>query len=190
MEKQALIRAKVVVLKQMFNLSSPAGSKDVEGVTTIDSERLAYIDERARLIVISGKGGQILRQAQVPIRGSDNKGPEGLSYDEDAGEFHILQESPGTLVTLNSDLQETARRQLDFAQDYSSISFDSRKKHFWVLSDQSESIHVLDQSLNIIKSFSINVNQMEGLAIDHEARRIYVISDPLAELFVFEFDAF
>lgn len=164
--------------------------EDLEGIADINSEQLAYIKERGRLIVISGKDGQTIRQAPIPILGSDNKGPEGLCYDGDAAEFHILQERPGRLITLNADLHETARRQLNFAQDYSSISFDSKRKHFWVLSDQSESIHVLDQKLGMIQSFSINVKQMEGMAIDHGARRIYIISDPLAELFVFEFDAF
>jgi uncharacterized protein YjiK len=168
----------------------PTTHNDVEGVTTIDSGHLAFIDERTRKIVIAGKDGRIIRMGDIPIPGSDNKGPEALSYDEDAAEFHIMQEKPGILITLNADLKETSRRQLKFAQDYSSISFDSKNKRLWVLSDQSKSIHVLDTNSNLIESFSINVYQMEGVAIDHEAQRIYVISDPLSKLFVFEFDAF
>ncbi|WP_233246065.1 SdiA-regulated domain-containing protein [Coraliomargarita sinensis] len=164
--------------------------KDVEGVTTIDSEHLAFIDERARRIAIARKDGKIIREAAVPIPGSDNKGPEALSYDEDAAEFYIMQEKPGILIKLNSDLEEMARRQLKFAQDYSSISFDSKRKRLWVLSDKSKSIHVLDRDQNLIESFSVDVDQMEGIAVDHERQLIYLISDPRSELYIFAFNAF
>lgn len=163
---------------------------DVEDIAAIGPDKLAFIAERERLIVVTDMEGHTLREAKIPMLGSDNKGPEGLCYDEVSAEFHVLQELPGTLLTLNADLRETARRHVDFAQDYSGIRYDSDRRHFWILSDQSESIYVLNQGLEPIKSFSIDVKQMEGLAIDHRNRRIYVISDPLAELYVFEFDEF
>jgi len=168
----------------------PTAYKDLEGITMINSEHLAFIEERTRQIIISDIHGQIIRQAPLPFPGSDNKGPEALTYDEDSAEFHIVKEHPGILLTLNANLEETGRRELKFARDYSSISFDSERRRFWVLSDLSKSIHVLDENLNPIQSFSTNIDQLEGLAVNHEKGRIYLISDPLEMLFVFEFDPF
>lgn len=163
---------------------------DLEGITTIDDQHLAFIAERARTIIIAQKDGKILQEAIIEIPGSDNSGPEALTYDEHAEQFHIMQESPGKLITMNRQLEEVERRELKFAQDYSSISFDSERKHFWVLSDQSKSIHVLDQDLSILQTFSADVEQMEGIAIDLDASLVYLISDPLDQLYIFEFESF
>jgi uncharacterized protein YjiK len=161
----------------MFNFQVDSG--DLEGITNIDANHLAYIAERTRKIVVARKNGSVIEEAVIEISGSDNKGPEALTYDEVAQQFHIMRESPGLLITLNRELKEVSRRELKFAQDYSSISFDSKRKHLWVLSDQSKSIHVLDEALQIQQSYSVNVEQMEGIAVDHEA-----------QLYVFEFDPF
>lgn len=164
---------------------------DLEGITVIDANHLAFISERERKIVVARKiGGRVLQQAAIAIPGFDNKGPEALTYDQATEQFHILQEVPGTLITLNRQLEEVARRELKFAQDYSSMCFDSVKNQLWVLSDVSRSIHVLDADLRIQESFSLSVDQMEGLAVDHEAGRIYLVSDPLDTLFVLEYDSF
>lgn len=164
--------------------------EDLEAITTIDDKHLAYIAERSRKIVIANKNGQILKEADINIPGSDNAGPEALTYDEQDQQFHLMKERPGMLITLNRQLEEVARRPLEIAQDYSSISYDSERKHLWVLSDESKSIHVLNQDFLILESFSINVQQMEGLALDLDHNLIYIISDPLETLYVFEFDPF
>jgi uncharacterized protein YjiK len=166
----------------------PTGYHDLEAITTIDDQLIAFIAERERKIVIATQEGQILQEATIDIPGFDNRGPEALTYDEEAAEFHLMQEAPGLLLTLNRQLEEVDRQELKFAQDYSSISFDSDSKHLWVLSDQSKNIHVLDQNSSILESFSVDVEQMEGLAVDHNHNRIYIISDPLEELYVFEFE--
>lgn len=168
----------------------PSGYGDLEAITTIDEQHLAFIAERARKIVIAQKDGKILQAASIKIPGSDNQGPEALTYDEEAEQFHIMQETPGLLLTMNRQLEEVARQDLTFSQDYSSISFDSARKHFWVLSDQSKSIHVLDEDFAILEIFSVNIEQMEGIAIDLENHLIYLISDPLEALYVLEFDSF
>ena len=167
-----------------------ADRRDLEGITAIDTDRLAFISERHRKIVVVDTMGQVLEEGLIAIPGSDNKGPEGLSYDAESQRFFVMQEQPGMLLTLNRQFEELARQELKFAQDYSSISFEPELNRIWVLSDQSKSIHVLDQDLQIHQSFSIDLEQLEGLAIDHTARRIYLISDALEMLFVFEFDAF
>ncbi|CAA6676810.1 MULTISPECIES: SdiA-regulated domain-containing protein [unclassified Lentimonas] len=168
----------------------PTGYDDLEAISTIDAQHLAFIAERDRKIVIARKDGTILEEAIIDIPGFDNKGPEALTYDEDAEEFHIMQESPGLLIKLNRQLEEISRRNLNVAEDYSSISFDSESKHLWVLSDRSRNINVLDENSTILGSFSADIEQMEGLAVDHENRLIYIISDPDETLYVLEFESY
>lgn len=165
------------------------GRGDLEAVTTMDANHLAFIAERERMIVITRNDGTVVNSAPVAISGPSNKGPEALTYDEHGEVFYVVQEHPGILLTLDRQLREIDRRELKFAQDYSSISFDSIRKEYWVLSDRSRSIHVLNEALQIQESFSADVKQMEGIAVDHEKRLVYVTSDPEAMLYVFEFDA-
>ena len=113
----------------------PSSHDDLEAITTMDEQHLAIIAERSRTIVIAQKDGKILQEATIDIPGSDNQEPEAFTYDEVAEQFHIMQESPGILVTMNRQLEEVSRRQLKLAEDYSSISFDSARKQLWVLSD-------------------------------------------------------
>ena len=47
-----------------------------------------------------------------------------------------------------------------------------------------------DEHSTILETFSVDVEQMEGLAIDLENHLIYIISDPLEALYVFQFTPF
>lgn len=161
---------------------------DLEGIATIDASHLAFIPERSRTIVVTLNDGTILQEAPLPILGDDNLGPEGLAYDSLAEEFHIIKEKPGTWITLNKELEPVRERQLEFAMDYSSLSFDCERRNLWVMSDESRSVHVIDEAGQIKASFSFDIEQMEGLAVDYENQRLYIVSDALSKLYVFDFD--
>lgn len=174
-------------LKGKVLTSFRTGLRDLEGITAIDATTLAVLAERDREIAVFTTRGSLLRRGKINIPGHDNKGPEGLAYDKESGDFLIVTELPGILIRLNPSFKETFRRPLEFAIDYSSLSYEPATKRLWVLSDQSRSISVLNKNLKIENQFTTNIRQLEGVAIDKSNRRLFVISDPLATLFVFEF---
>lgn len=164
--------------------------KDLEAIATMDANMLAFVSERTRELVVARTDGTIIRRATIDMPGAQNSGPEALTYDEERGQFHLMQEKPGLLITLDADLREISRRELSFARDYSSLTFESQRQLFWILSDESRTVHVLDQDFRMQTNFSIDIQQMEGIAVDSENRLLYIVSDPLERLYVFRFDDF
>jgi len=172
-------------LKGNVLASFDTGLRDLEGIAVIDSTTLAVLAEREREIAVFTTTGTLLRRGKINIPGSDNKGPEGLAHDKESGDFLTITENPGILIRINSDFKETFRMPLEFALDYSSISLDPITGKLWVMSDLSGTINVLDKNMVIETCFSTNIRQLEGVAIDHGNRHIYMVSDPLATLYVF-----
>lgn len=165
-------------------------SKDLEGIAVIHEDSVAIIAERSRKLVIYDSGGKLVRSFGINFAGSDNAGPEGLAYDSQQKEFLVLKESPGILVTVDMQGRELERTELKMAEDYSDLFFEQTRRQFWVLSDVSKSIHVLDHSLKLLAAFAVNIDDLEGLAVHPETGRIYLVSDSQSRLYVLEYDPF
>ncbi|RYD37837.1 MAG: hypothetical protein EOP87_02760, partial [Verrucomicrobiaceae bacterium] len=165
-----------------------SGLEDLEGVTTVGDKGLAVVSEKSREIVLMTSGGKHGSRAKLDMPGESNKGPESLTYNSAESVFYALKEkAPGTLVTLDASLRETSRAELNFAKDYSSMSYDPVRGHLWVMSDESDAVYVLDRDLRIQTVFSFDIEQAEGLAVDYEARKMWVVCDKSSILYTFTF---
>lgn len=161
---------------------------DLEGITTVGDSQLAILSERNRELEIVDYFGNVKSRSKVDMVGERNSGPESVTFDEAAAVFYTLKEqSPGLLLTLDRDLHEISRTSLNFAQDYSAMSFEATRGHLWVMSDQSKSMFVLDSDMKIQTAFSANIPQAEGMSVDYLARRLYVVCDKTAMLYIFSF---
>lgn len=171
--------------------SFQTGMKDVEGIDMIDDQTLAIVAERSRTASTFNLRGERLSTSKINLSGTDNDGLEGIAYDPEEKKYYVVKEkSPGLLIVLDQEMKEISRKELTFALDYSSIDFESARGHLWILSDMSGTVHVLDRELNIRNTFSTNVVQAEGIAVDHAKRRMYLVSDKAERLYVFEFDTY
>lgn len=165
-----------------------SGLRDLEGVTTLGHERLALLSEHSREVVITDLEGGVLKRAKFDLGSGRNKGPESVTFNETESVYYILRElSPGVLLTIDEDLQEVERRQLDFAKDYASMSYEPVRGHLWVMSEQSKAIYVLNMDLKIQTVFSMDIVQPEGMTVDYDRRRIWVVCDKTSKLYVFSF---
>jgi uncharacterized protein YjiK len=108
---------------------------------------------------------------------------------EQEREFVVVNEVAGLLIRMDEEFRESSRKELRFAQDYSSITVDSERNELWVMSDLSGSIFLLTEQLDMVTSFSTNIQQLEGIAVDHANHRMYMVSDPLSRLYVMDFEA-
>jgi uncharacterized protein YjiK len=72
---------------------------------------------------------------------------------------------------------------LTFASDYSDICCSPDGKELWILSDESKTISICDTNGVLRKQFAVNINQMEGLAIDFDNDFIYIVSDLYQKLY-------
>lgn len=165
------------------------GLKDLEGIAVLDDSSLAVVSERTLQLRTFGMDGERRSEGVIDLAKGGNNGPEALDYDPKEERYFVMKEkSPGMLIVLDKEMQELSRTEIHFAEDYSSIAHEPVRDHLWLLSDQSGNVHVVDHQLNVMAEFSESVPQAEGIAVDYENRRMYLVSDKEERLYVFEFD--
>jgi len=162
---------------------------DFEGVTVIDETRLAIVLERQREIVIVDTSGNELTRAELPFWGEENSGLEGITYNPNNGHFYILNEKkPSLLIELNNELEVVKVDTLKLTKDISGIYLDVENKVLWILSDEDQLIMKTDLNGNLIEKIDISIVQPEGITIDKQGKRMYIVSDNRETLYVFEFN--
>jgi uncharacterized protein YjiK len=159
---------------------------DLEGVSVLDEKTLAVVLERGREIVIVDTSGNELKRINVSLTGELNNGLEGITYDPVNKKFFVLNEkNPCLLLTFDENLNELSRDTLNFINDASGIHFNTKSKSLWILSDESQCVTKCDLKGNPLQKYFIAVAQPEGLAIDTEEKRMYIVSDINNSLYVF-----
>lgn len=158
---------------------------DLEGVSLFTENKLLLAEERTKeLVVFDIISGQFSNHVINYNNNDANSGIEGVSYDANSNTIFILNEkNPGLLIRLRSDFSVIAEYELDFANDYSGIFYDSLSNNLWIVSDQSKRITKCTLTGEVIESYSINIEQAEGIAIANN--KIYVLSDAEAKLYIF-----
>jgi|WetSurMetagenome_2_1015567.scaffolds.fasta_scaffold106564_2 uncharacterized protein YjiK len=160
--------------------------EDLEGITVIDSIKLAVILERAREVVVIDTLGKELRRKSFGLKGKLNEGLEGICYDSIRKDFYFINEKrPGLLIKTDSSFVEIFRKELKIAKDYSDIFFAKDDSTLWILSDESKKIIQTDLNGKKITEYSIKVDQPEGLVVDYKNKKVFVVSDKKEELYEF-----
>ena len=163
---------------------------DLEGITVIDTTRLAVVLERSREVVILDTSGIELRRAKLELTGELNSGLEGITYDPENKLFYVINEKdPILLLTLDENLNELNRDTLSFSKDASGIYFDSAEKKLWILSDENQMIIKTDLSgSEVYEKYTIKVKQPEGITLNNDGTRLYIVSDIQGSLYVFNLE--
>lgn len=160
---------------------------DIEGITVIDTEKIAIVLERTREIVILDTNGNELHRAKLDLQGEVNSGLEGITYNPENGHFFLVNEkNPTLLIELDNEFNVVKKDTIDFPKDLSGIFFDASNKLLWILSDESRLVIKSDLDGNPIEEFKISVVQPEGIVIDKKGRRLYIVSDKMETLTVYE----
>jgi len=141
---------------------------------------------------------------------SDNKGLEGITVNTSNQHVFVVKEGrPGLLIELDAGCHTILSSRLlnkenGFSHpnvgprrlDFSGLSYDSRRDTLWIASDQGQCLFHYDwhrdrvlQRLDLMLEEggkSKAVRKPEGIAVDSERGRVYVVSDRDAELYVFQ----
>jgi uncharacterized protein YjiK len=162
---------------------------DLEGVSVVDEKTLAVVLERGREIVIVDTSGNELKRISVSITGELNNGLEGITHDPVNKKFFVLNEkNPCLLLTFDENLNELNRDTLNFIKDASGIHFDAKNKLLWILSDESRCVTKCDLKGSLLQKYYISIAQPEGLTIDAEGKKMYIVSDINNSLYVFSLE--
>lgn len=164
----------------------PVDGEDLEGITVIDSTKLAVILERTREVIVLDTSGKEINRKRFDLKGRLNEGLEGICYDSKTKEFYFLnQKRPGLLIKTDSTFKEIFRKKLTFAKDYSDIFFSNDDNTLWILSSESQKLIQTDLNGNKILEYGINVKQPEGLVVDYKRKKVFIVSDKKEELYEF-----
>ncbi|MBE9028973.1 SdiA-regulated domain-containing protein [filamentous cyanobacterium LEGE 11480] len=144
------------------------------------------------------------------LTGAENKGLEGIAWNQTTGTLFVMQEGlPGLLLEVSSDLKTIQSHQLlnqengfcdaevDAADiDFSDICYDDHRNCFWIISDRAKRLFLYNWSRNTVLQssrlgYSKNgkyreIEQAEGIAIDPDTNSLYIVSDKDARLYVFD----
>ncbi|MDF1743840.1 MAG: SdiA-regulated domain-containing protein [Gimesia sp.] len=136
-----------------------------------------------------------------------NKGLEGITFDSLRSEILLLKEAkPGLLIAITASLDRivavdrlnerngfTADKVKSKKLDFSGMCYDAVHDLLWIVSDEAKRVYTFDRSRGcVIQSFALKNDQSgrkirnaEGVVVDPESKRLYVVSDQDAELYVF-----
>ena len=139
-----------------------------------------------------------------------NKGLEGITVREETGRVYLLKEGkPGLLIKVSPDLQRIEEHRLLDASngfvddevagndlDFSGLQSEPGQPRFWIVSDKARRLYRYDWDQDrVIQSARLGyekggkykeIEKAEGVAIDPQANRLYVVSDEEARLYVYD----
>ncbi len=163
--------------------------EDLEGITVIDSTKLAVVLERKREVVILDTSGRELKRSRLNLKGDLNSGLEGITYNPEKKIFYLLNEKdPVLLLTLDENLKELSRDTLKFINDASGIYYDVSGNQLWILSDENKMIVKTDLKGKAIEKFKIRITQPEGITLKSDKSQLFIVSDITGSLYVFNLE--
>lgn len=159
---------------------------DVEGITMVSNNKALLVEERTKEIVeydLNSKN--VIKNELIYDNNDSNSGLEGIAFNFNDNTIFVLNEKyPGLLMILRNDFTIIQSYELDFASDYSGIFHDRTLNCLWILSDQSKTVNKCNLNGMLIKSYSIEVNKAEGIAVTDTV--IYVVTDSSPTLYRFK----
>ncbi len=179
----------------------PVQGDDMEGITQHPVNRSLYVvEERKREIVqYDTLGNEIARYPVDVEKRDDNNGLEGITINPDNNHIFVVNEkNPRVLIELNVlrgfDRQEIRKTPVNFGApeqadglDLSGLFFDSEEGVLWMVSDEARAVFVIDTHGRPLAAFDAGQPDLEGIALIKKERRIFLVSDELAELFIYEY---
>ena len=177
------------------------GGDDMEGITQHPRNRsLFVVEERLRQIVqFDTLGNEIARyQVDVDVR-NENDGLEGISIDPGTNHIFVVNEkNPRVLLELDVlrgfDRQEIRRTYMNQGApedargfDLSGLFYDETDAVLWLVSDEARAVFVLDRNGHPLAAFDAGQPDLEGIALIRSKDRVYLVSDELQTLFVYEY---
>jgi uncharacterized protein YjiK len=161
---------------------------DLEGITIVDKNTIAVVLERSRELVLLNRDGSEIKRKSFDIKGEVNEGLEGIAFNSTNDHFYVINEkAPRLLIELDHELSIIAKTNLSWASDFSGIYYEENENVLWIISDESKMISKCNLDGSVIKSFKIDLPQIEGIAVNMDDNKIYVVSDITAYLYVFNY---
>ena len=171
---------KGITLEQYFIFGG-----DFEGVTFINDTSYVVIEERNRELIFLNKSFDTTKTINTGINGIANDGFEGITFISSENYFLVANEkNPVAIYQISPDGNVILEHIISFAKDISGLFYDSETDLIWILSEQSKSMFKCDRSFNVIKTYEIPDDKIEGIVINE--KNLFLVSDKSNLLYHFK----
>ncbi|MFO8028447.1 MAG: SdiA-regulated domain-containing protein [Cyclonatronaceae bacterium] len=174
---------------------------DMEGISQHPVNKTLFVaEERLRQIVHYDTLGNEIARYPVDLEGrNENDGLEGITINPGTSHLFVVNEkNPRVMmeldVLLGSERQQIRRSSLDFGApedvrglDLSGLFYEDADGVLWLVSDEARAVFVLDTSGRMLAAFDTGLAKLEGIAVIRSENEIYLVSDELEQLFVYEY---
>ncbi len=174
---------------------------DMEGITQHPVNRTLYVvEERKREIVQYDTLGNEIARYPVDVEIQNvNDGLEGITINPATNHIFVVNEkNPRVLIELDVlrgfDRQLIRQTPIHFGAhpyeeglDLSGLFFDSEDEVLWMVSDDARAVFMLDTRGRPLAAFDAGQEDLEGIALNRDENRIFLVSDGLQQLFEYEY---
>lgn len=160
---------------------------DLEGIAFDETDSTLWvIDEDTKILSHLDLDGILLSQKQLMYTTVEiNKGPEGITIGQGHTFYILNQREPSVLFELDSAFNIGSTYQLDFAPDYSDITYDSSSDSFFILSGASAEFFTWTKRQGATIKYPLPEIANEGIAYDRERDVFYIVNDASAHLYLY-----
>jgi uncharacterized protein YjiK len=161
---------------------------DLEGIAfDATDSTLWVIDESTKQLSHLDLDGHVLIQKQILYSTKKiNKGPEGITIGPKHLIYIVNERDPSLLIRLDHDFKIEYSYQLNFASDYSDITYDSSSNSFFILSDESKAFFLWNEQQGVICKYLLPNTKNEGIAFDQKRGVFYIVNDATAQLYIYK----
>jgi uncharacterized protein YjiK len=178
---------------KIYKVNGDGDAKEVVNVDGSDLEALAYDKKLKQFLIADEAKAKIWwlkddgsRDASLEIDNADdgNSGIEGLVVAPNGHLFAVKEKDPSRLYEMDEDGNLINSKKLDFARDFSAVTYNTADRHLYVLSDEEHKLYRLDSNWDKDRSWKLPLDHPEGIAFD--GTTLYVVSDSEARIYTFE----
>lgn len=159
---------------------------DLEGISYYKTGKFLLAEERTKNIVVYNPIDNTFESHLMSYENTDsNSGIEGVAYNPNTETIYFVNEkNPGKLFKTDTGFNFSGIYDLNFDSDFSDVYFETNTNILWILSDESQTVHACSTEGVLSESFSINVDQPEGIVVTSD--KIYIVSDSQKKLYIFQ----
>ncbi|MBN1398915.1 MAG: SdiA-regulated domain-containing protein [Bacteroidetes bacterium] len=160
---------------------------DLEGIAFDETDSTLWlVDEREKEIIHLSLDGFVLLEKKLPYGAKKNKGPEGITIGPKNRMYVINESDPSILMQLNENYDINWTIALNFASDYSDISYDKNSGMFFIISDKSEAFFSWTLERGILCKYILPNDKNEGIAYDNNHKIFYIVNDKISKLYFYK----
>ena len=163
---------------------------DLEGIAINPNNKCLYIAEEKNnnIVKFDYEKNTISQEFKIPqFNDKENSGIEGICYNPKQDNFFLLNEKkPGLLIVWDEKNGVSKKTKLNFAKDFSGVVYDSSLDILWIVSDDSETLSAVSLEGQLIKSFKTGIEQAEGIALNDDNSKLFIVSDKEEKLYIFQ----